>query len=358
MNQSSPDDVINLPHIREETNTTKRNRSGNHVYMIHCRLQCKAFNYNQRKHLLLQHNIYTIEEYEKHEEHPRRYREPAFNGLIIYQVASIIWKDSLSPAMKQAWKGRADILNALPPYGQHTQIPIVINNHAAILNSLNYSFHNFVTYMHPLLKRDPRLHNDKMKPHYFRMFGKERVVMNKQMFCSFFLNHLLHLTFFGEWCNHSFLPFEVVGKTRNEKLVHIGSGLRLMEMTTINKVSPFQVDTFNRSQKYTENRFVAGKVILYNGITNAEVTGYVLNESVNEVEVKIDSVTANNDIIKLPRPKYNSVVGTFEYSNLIFDDYKWVSYSPIRLKIRRKGQIYFTINRIVCNKNDNSIVNI
>ena len=129
-------------------------------------------------------------------------------------------------------------------------------------------------------------------------------------------------------------------------------------MTEVNKMSPFQVDTFNRSQKYTENRFVAGKVHLYNWITNAEVTGYVLNESVNELEVKIDSVVANNDTIKLPRPKYNSVKGTFEYSNLLFDDYKWISYNPIRLKIRRKGQIFFTINRIVCNKNDNSIVNI
>ena len=185
MNQSSPYDVINLPHIGEETNTTKRNRSGNHIFMIHCRLQFQHLNYIQRKQLLLQHHIYTIEEYAQHEQHPRRYREPLFNGLIIYKVASIIWKEH-SPDMKQAWKGRADELNALPPYGQHTQIPIVINNHAAILNSLNYSFNNFVSYMHPLLKRDPRLHNDKMKPHYFRMFGTERVVMNKQMFCSFF----------------------------------------------------------------------------------------------------------------------------------------------------------------------------
>jgi hypothetical protein len=95
-----------------------------------------------------------------------------------------------------------------------------------------------------------------------------------------------------------------------------------------------------------------------NGITNAEVTGYILNESVNELEVKIDSVDAITDIIKLPRPKYDSVLGTFEYSNLLFDDYKWISYNPIRLKIRRSGQIFFTINRIVCNKNDNSIVNI
>ena len=95
----------------------------------------------------------------------------------------------------QAWKDRAVQLNALPPQGRFTAIPNIITNQAAIINSLNYSFKDFASYMHCLIKRDPRQRNSLTTPYYYRMFGKERVIMGKQLYCSFCLNHLLYLVF-------------------------------------------------------------------------------------------------------------------------------------------------------------------
>jgi hypothetical protein len=162
--------------------------------------------------------------------------------------------------MVQAWKDRAVQLNALPPQGQFTNIPPIIYNQAAIINCLNYSLKDFASYMHCLIKRDPRQRNSKMSPLYYRMFGKERVIMGKQLYCSHFFNHLLYVVFFGEWLNHSFHPFELISSTRNTKLIHIGSAKRLIEMTEVNGLSPFQVTSYNNSQKYREKNLLLGKL--------------------------------------------------------------------------------------------------
>jgi hypothetical protein len=175
MNQSTPEDVDNLPFINAETKTSKCNRTGNNIFMMHCHIQFNTYSYQQRKNLLIQHRIYDIQEYSRHEQHPRRVREPDYNYKVVNKIANIIWKNVLPPATKQAWKNRAIQLNALPPLGKYTTIPNIINNQAAIINILNYSFSNFKNYMHPLLKRNPCKHNTKMASNYSRMFGKERV---------------------------------------------------------------------------------------------------------------------------------------------------------------------------------------
>jgi hypothetical protein len=368
MNQSTPEDVINLPFIDAETNTSKRNRTGHNIFMMHCHIQFNTYSYQQRKNLLINHQIYNIDEYARHEQHPRRAHEPKYNYKIVNKVSNTIWKNALPPATKQAWNDRAIQLNALPPHGQYTTISNIINNQAAILNTLNYSFSNFMNYMHPLLKRDPRKHNTKMATNYSRMFGNERVIMGKQIFCSYFLNHLLHLIFFGEWDHHSFFPFEVIDATKNTKLIHIGSAKRLFEMTEVHGLSPFRLSGgYNNSQKYNETRFIAGKVVLMNGITYGEVVGYVCDEDRDTISVKIDSDentedsdenTEDGSVIVLLRPKYHKKEGKFEYFSRNIDVYKWVSYDPIRIKLSRRGQLYFTMNRITINKDDDVIVNI
>ena len=188
-NLLSPQQIIELPYIDGEINTyNKGRRSGHNIYMMHSHQQFKTYNYQQRKNLLIHHNIYNINEYEQHEASPRRHKEPKCTYKIISKVANSMWKFRLQPEIKQAWKDRAIRLNALPPFGQHAVIPNIINNHQAILNSINFSFKDFVSYIHPLIRKDPRNRNPKTntKPNYKRMFGNERVLMYKQIFCSFF----------------------------------------------------------------------------------------------------------------------------------------------------------------------------
>ena len=284
MNDETHHQVINLPFIDDETLTTIRTRSGFHIFMMWCHHQFKQFSYQQRKEKLLHHHIHNIEDYEQHEASPRRHREPRYDYSVINKVGREIWNHSLSPLQKQAWKVRAAQLNALPPHGQVTTMPVIINNQSAIIHSINYSFHHFTKiYMHSLLKEDPRSHNEKRKPNYTRSFGNERVIMVSQIFCSYFLNHLLTLIFFGEWINHSFLPYEVIHTTKKTRLVHIGCKDRLKKMFEINGLSSFE-----RVHK-KQRMFVAGKAILKNGATSAEVVGYVVNEDVSTVSIRIDS---------------------------------------------------------------------
>jgi len=129
-------------------------------------------------------------------------------------------------------------------------------------------------------------------------------------------------------------------------------------MTNCNGLTPFCVNGMNVSQKYNECYFIAGKAILTNGVTCAEVVGYVVEESVETVTVKIDSNETNENLVVLLRPKYVKEEGKFEYWNMATDLYKWVEYHPIRMKIRKRGMIYFTINRIHINKDEDVIVKI
>ena len=177
------------------------------------------------------------------------------------------------------------------------------------------------------------------------------------MYCSFFLNHLLYLMFFGDWHNHSFLPFELIHSTKKTKLIHIGSCNRLIKMTEINELSPFSVMSWNELLGYNENSFIAGKAIVMDGITYAEVVGYVIDECKETVTIRLDSNEVNENVVLL-RPQYNKERGMFVYLNEPTSTYKWVEYHPIRMKIHKRGQIYFTVNRVQINKDDDVIVKI
>ena len=52
--------------------------------------------------------------------------------------------------------------------------------------------------------------------------------------------------------------------------------------------------------------FIAGKAILKNGVTSAEVVCFVVNEDVATISIIIDSnEEGGNEISKKIRPKYN-----------------------------------------------------
>ena len=60
------------------------------------------------------------------------------------------------------------------------------------------------------------------------------------------------------------------------------------------------------------------------------------------------------------RKKYGQSIikkeGMFHYDDGPFEIYKWVIYHPIRFKIYKSGQIYFTANTIKLNLNDDAII--
>ena len=196
-----------------------------------------------------------------------------------------------------------------------------------------------------------------MSPLYHRMFGKERVTMGKQLYCSHFFNHLLYVVFFGEWLNHSFHPFELISSTKNTKLVHIGSHKRLVQMTDVNGLSPFQVTSYNNSQKYREKKFVAGKAMLFDRL-GGEVVGYVIEETDTLLHIKIDNLS--HDVVRMKRPIFNGEEGRFSYDEANENDnfYKWVEYHPIRFKLMKSGKVNFTINRMHINVDEDVIVKI
>ena len=110
-------------------------------------------------------------------------------------------------------------------------------------------------------------------------------------------------------------------------------------MTEVNSLSPFQVTSYNKSQKYNK-KIIAGNAIVINSISGREVVGYVVDEYTNDIHIKIDSET--DDIIVLKRP----------------ESYNWDEYHPIRMKIMKSGKINFTINRIHINKDTSLIIKV
>jgi hypothetical protein len=70
MNQSTPQEVDFLQFIDAELQTTKRRRTGNTIFMMHCHTQFKEYEYPQQKALFIQHNIYTNLNYREHNLHP------------------------------------------------------------------------------------------------------------------------------------------------------------------------------------------------------------------------------------------------------------------------------------------------
>jgi hypothetical protein len=151
---------------------------------------------------------------------------------------------------QQAWKDRAAVVNRLPILGAFTSIPVEIqrNTDELVIQSLTLEYDRLVSYIHNGLKvTQPFTESIKEKT-----FGKERFELGSQLFCSFFLNYLLKLTFFG--CNFSQLhQNEIVYRTNKAVVVHISSHQRIVELFTHNGVCVFEFS----SDEGEKNEFLA-----------------------------------------------------------------------------------------------------
>jgi hypothetical protein len=166
--------------------------------------------------------------------------EPEAAPFEVMKIAAGEWR-SMSSVLKKAWKDRCSTINQLPVNGVFHDVPPVLvsdlNNH--VLQSLNYEFDHFSRLFRQALKAKPQV-ADSIK---FKTFGKERFVLGDKIFRSFYFNHLLKLTAFGDWNSLSRLNVrEIVQRTRMTRIVHVASKRRLVELFCLNGVCPFIID--------------------------------------------------------------------------------------------------------------------
>ena len=186
-----------------------------------------------------------------------------------------------------------------------------------------------------------------------KTFGRERFKLGTQLFCSFFLNYLLKLTFFG--CNCSKLsPHEVVYRTKKSVVVYIASYDRLIQLFTVNGVCAFEYikDGENDGEKHRYT--CGGKVVVREKIGRMrECVGYVINERRNEIVIRLE----NGEVVIMVRPDINEV-GIWSYHNQHNDDceYRIVEYWPIRLKLLNSGYTHMTLNKFVLSADKDHLI--
>ena len=97
--------------------------------------------------------------------------------------------------------------------------------------------------------------------------------------------------------------------------------------------------------------------MLIEKLSGGEVVGYIVDECIDYINIKIDNQM--NERIRMKRPIFNSEDGKFEFENPPNDLYHWVEYHPIRFKLMKSGKVNFSIyNRMHINVDEDVIVKI
>ena len=109
-------------------------------------------------------------------------------------------------------------------------------------------------------------------------FGKEKVTLQGQSFCSFKLNYFISLCIFGkDFCKLQDL--EIVYQSKRVTIIHICSIERAQELLTIDGLS---------AATFEEDNYLYHASARVSVVINArEQAGFVLSSNGNEIEIQL-----------------------------------------------------------------------
>ena len=272
------------------------------------------------------------------------------------QQAAIKWR-TLGSNMKDAWRIRAESLNARPRNdGRFESLPTAIeesNLKEYVLENLTSEWQQIVKVFKNMSTKRKSSNEDKRETSY--MFGNERVIIGAQVYRLFYLSPLLSRTIFGSPLFSSLTWYELKYDTKKNVVIHIYSHRRIMELLTYGGLS---AASFLHSNPESNFKYkICGKVNLKRTRDGKNVIGYIVDEH-NEndmLDIKlyelIDPETGRDTVIKVKRPPYNREHGGYMYDadeeNVPVGQIETYSLSqiwPTRIKINRTTGV----SSIVC----------
>lgn len=273
--------------------------------------------------------------------------EPEATPFEVMKIAAGEW-NRMSSVLKKAWKDRCCAVNQLPIRGVFDCVPIDLrenlNGHA--IQCLTFEYDRFCSSMSQALKSRTRI-PDTVK---WKSFGNEKFELGSQIFRSFYFNHLLKLTIFGDWCSFSKLaPYEIVHKSRMTKVIHVSSKHRMEEIFTLNGVCPFTCCDNKKNRIYC----CGGKVSVQELSSSREGIGIVQSEDgFGNIKVLLEI----GESITIKKPLYVAGDGTWDYNHSVNDEYKIIQYDPIRMRIIKTGNCSLVMNCFILSADASNMI--
>ena len=242
MNASSSSAIRNLQYNRREIESKNRKRLGFHVYL-------SRFFYDfyylslpeQHKYIFRTIGVRlgflrtTLAEDDRSVDSTDSVLKENVKMHDIMRAACFRWKFILTLESKNAWKKRAKKLNNRKLPGKYIRLPDEMQESNGctntleknVLESLSMEYDTLVCFFRNCITRQPKL----LLSSRTYKFGDESVLVGTQTYRDFKLSHLLSISLFGN--NYSnFNSCEVIMKTKNQILVHIGSQERMSDLFT------------------------------------------------------------------------------------------------------------------------------
>ena len=346
MNEDSRHSILSLPYTNIELSSHNRKRTAYHTFLsVYC-IEFNKLNYIKRKHLLTENRIFTLEQYEEHENSPILFDEPAPTPSDRARLASRHWA-SLTPDLRQSWKERAELVNTLPVIGTFDVIPAEVNDDV-ILTALNLEYNKFVGAMNRALMRPTHFLDSITR----KSFGKEkRIQVKSKIFRSLYLTYLLKVILFGSNFE-KVKQRELIYRTKKCVVMYIDSKERMEELFEINKRNAFFArDKVEESKIYG----CAGRVVLKLDYDQGlESKGYIMEEvdgDAGKVRVYLED---NGGDIEINRPSFCTESGKWRFVN--GDGYEIIEYDPVRIKVYEGANIHILIHRICFKENTNELI--
>ena len=323
---NTPKEVINLPRSEKEAHHHSRKRLGYHVYLSYYFKLFSELDIDSKRSVMIEYGIWQQDEDDISIDSTLTPRLPIC--FEVSKAASRKW-NSMAHNIKEAWKDRAKELNSRPSTdGRFATVPAAVDSSATqhIITSLSLEWINFVRIIKQSIINRKNVIQSSQRTY---TFGRERLVLNKQVYKSFFLNHLLKVAIFGSPLFSTLWHHEIVHRTKKQTVIHMLSHRRL---STLLKFGGMDATTFHKNGTV----FVCcAKVNLMIGGRN--IVGYVIDEDEFVMKIRIDG---EEEMLEMKRPRYNDGRYMYETDDSGYqgsDSYSLTELWPVRIKINSTG---------------------
>ena len=333
-----------LPFSTKELYARNRNKSGYNVYKSWFYHDWSTLCRDAKKELLVEHRVHTEEEYDEDDSIKS---DPAITTQDVLRICARYWQ-SQPNYIKEAWRNRANLVNALPILGTFLHVPNSVTNYHIIL-SLTKEFDRWLNTCHHIIKTKKVLKDgDAIKR---KRFGKEVILLYTKEYKAFFVSHLLTISLFGSDYSRFVQKNEIVYRTKASVVVHLFQYDRIIDLFTNNGVCLL---VWNKNE---ESIVTAGaKVIVRErGIDGREGIGFVREET---DDGKLIVLLENDDEIVVKKPTYNSKNGRWLYHHNDEGEYGIIECHPVRLKLMSSGYIHICFYKFTLNDDKSKILNL
>lgn len=301
---TDPVSIRARPYTQKEINHRNRTMSAYNIYSALFYQDFVNADVDTKRRLMIKYKIKGAMEFAAVDD-DSIISEPEAGAFEVMKIAAGEW-NAMNSDLKEAWKDRCNAVNQLPVLGVFKTVPSelvgTLNGH--VIQSLTYEFDRFCSFMNQALKSKTRI-PDTVK---WKTFGKERFELGNKIFRSFYFNHLLKLTIFGDWSLFPKLKScEVVYRTRMTKIIHVSSLGRMEEIFSFNGVCPFVIRDNGSNRIFC----CGGKVYVKEKLSGKEGIGIVQQEDIDGNVIVLLEIGTR---IKVKKPKFNEKDGTWEYN--------------------------------------------